>query len=249
MTFQFKIPFQLQPGLTSRRQIDAHFCASHLIRFCALTTSLLAAGCSAYLEATQTVGQGFERPSKKVPVVDLTNASWQKFSPDQPSTNPLRIAVITRDDKIGLTRVVVKAPPNFSLPPHWFTIEGNYTVLKGAFAFDGIDAKGKPNKFTQHPGDFASIPANFILRTASQGAGDALLYVTVYGDWSPKLPDGAWGKALAEPVVTQLENKIEQPDEKPVVKPSVKPARKPASKQVTKREAKPPEQPLLRGAN
>lgn len=249
MTFQFKIPFQLQPGLTSRRQIGAHFCASHLIRFCALTTSLLAAGCSAYLEATQTVGQGFERPSKKVPVVDLTNASWQKFSPDQPSTNPLRIAVITRDDKIGLTRVVVKVPPNFSLPAHWFTVEGNYTVLKGAFAFDGIDAKGKPNKFTQHPGDFASIPANFILRTASQGAGDALLYVTVYGDWSPKLPGGAWGKALVEPVVTQLENKIEQPDEKPVVKPSVKPARKPASKQVTKREAKPPEQPLLRGAN
>lgn len=249
MIIHFKIPFGLQHGLTSRRQTGPRYCVSHLIRFCALTTSLFAAGCSAFLESAQTLGQGFERPSKKVPVVDLTNASWQKFSPDQPSSNPLRVAVITRDDKIGLTRVVVKAPPNFSLPPHWFTVEGNYTVLKGAFAFDGIDAKGKPSKFTQHPGDFASIPANFILRPASQSAGEALLYVTVYGDWSPKLPGSAWGKALAEPVVTQLENKIEQPVEKPVVKPSVKPTRKPASKQVTKREVKPPEQPLLRGAN
>lgn len=249
MTVQSKIPFQLQPGLTSRRQISGQFCVSHLIRFCALTTSLLAAGCSAYLETAQAVGQGFERPSKKIPVVDLTNASWQKFSPDQPSTNPLRIAVITRDDKIGLTRVVVKAPPNFSLPPHWFSVEGNYTVLKGAFAFDGIDTKGKPDKLTQHPGDFTSVPANYILRAATQGPGEALLYITVYGDWSPKLPGGAWGKALAEPVVTQLENRIEQPVEKPVIKPNVKPARKPASKQVTRREAKPPEQPLLRGAN
>lgn len=245
MTFKFKIPFQLQPGLTSRGQTGSRYCASHLIRFCALTASLMSAGCSAYLETTQTLGQGFERPSKKIPAVDLTNASWQKFSPDQPSSNPLRVAVITRDDKIGLTRVVVKSPPNFSLPPHWFTVEGNYTVLKGAFVFDGIDTKGKPNKFTQRPGDFASIPANFILRPASQGAGEALLYVTVYGDWSPKFPGGAWGKALAEPVVTQLDNKVEQPVEKPVIKPT----RKPASKQVTRREVKPPEQPLLRGAN
>jgi hypothetical protein len=258
MLIRFKVPLWLQPGLTSPQQVNLRFCTPRLIRAALLAAPLPISACSTYLNPFPNEGQEIERPSNKVPQVDLTNAAWQKFSPDQPAGNPLRIAVVARDEKIGLTRVVIKAPPNFKLPAHWFAVDGNYTVLKGTFAFDAIDAKGKPSKLTHQPGDFVTIPANYILRPTSQGPGEALLYVTVYGDWAPKLPGGVWGKSVAEPAIAQAD----PPPQRPVSQPSTPPASqaipKPASKPKPKRPAKqalrrepepPPATPLLRGSN
>ena len=152
--------------------------------------------CSAYRIAATSisdVGDAFTAPAPSTPKVDLSTATWQKLSPAQPDANPLRVAIVARDDKIGATRVVVKAPPSFTLPAYWFNAQGTYTVLKGTFVFDILNADGKPEKLTQAPGAFALVPANLIQRVATKAGDEGLLYITIYGDWAPNFAEDAWG--------------------------------------------------------
>lgn len=167
-----------------------------------LSGALALAACSIYRatvgalgDTASAVGETFKTAPKPQPVpkLDLTNATWQKLSPEQPDANPLRAAIVAREEKIGATRVVLKAPPNFILPPYWLTSEGTYTVLKGTFVFDTVDADGRRGKLVQGPGAFARVPPNLIQNVATKADGEALLYITVYGDWAPKFAEGAWG--------------------------------------------------------
>jgi hypothetical protein len=160
-----------------------------------LSLSLALAACSTYRATVDAFKP--EPAAQPVPKVDLTNAKWQKLSADQPDANPVRAAIVAREDKIGATRVVLKAPQNFTLPPYWLTNDGTYTVLKGTFVFDTVDADGRRGKLVQGPGAFARVPANLIQNVATQADGEALLYITVYGDWSPKFAEGAWGQKPA----------------------------------------------------
>jgi hypothetical protein len=164
----------------------------HLIRASLVLSAVLTlAACSTYRATVEALDS---KPAPQpVPKIDLTNAKWQKLSADQPDANPLRAAVVAREEKIGATRVVLKAPQNFTLPPYWLANEGTYTVLKGTFVFDTVDADGRRGKLVQGPGAFARVPANLIQSVATQAGGEALLYITVYGDWSPKFAEGAWG--------------------------------------------------------
>ena len=159
-----------------------------MIRALILLATLALSACSTYQATVATL----ETPKQKIPQVDLSNAAWQKLSPDQPDSNPLRVAVVERNAKAGITRAVIKAPAAFVLPPMWLTVEGNYTVLKGTFLFDTVTAKGKREKQVQGPGTFAEVPAHYILQATTRPGTEALLYVTVYGDWAPKVADGAW---------------------------------------------------------
>lgn len=154
---------------------------------CAIALALVSA-CSTY----NMIGDAFKAPPQAVPQVDLTKAKWQKLSPAQPDANPLRVALIQRDEKIGATRVVLKAPPGFTLPAYWLSARGTYTVLKGTFVFDTLDADGKPQKLVQPPGSFDLIPPSLIQRTATKPGDEGLLYITVYGEWAPNFADGAW---------------------------------------------------------
>ncbi len=170
-----------------------------LIRLLAPTVAaLLLAACSTY-EATvgaldKTFEQGPSSPQQRhVPKVDLSQAKWYKLTADQPTSNPLRVAIVERDTRVGAMRAVIKAPPDFKLPPYWFAVGGHYTVLKGTFVFDTIDADGKPHKLTQGPGSFTQFPANLIQRGATAPGDEGLLYFTVYGDWNPLFAEGAWG--------------------------------------------------------
>lgn len=157
-------------------------------------TSLSA--CSAYRMAAATVSEVGDAlkppPEQTVPQIDLSNARWQKLSPAQPDANPLRIAIVARDAKVGATRVVLKAPPSFTLPPYWLNAQGTYTVLKGTFVFDTLNAEGKPDKLIQPAGAFALVPANLIQRAATKAGEEGLLYITVYGEWAPGFAEGAW---------------------------------------------------------
>lgn len=156
------------------------------------TFALLAAfslsACSTY----QSTVTALDAPKQKIPQVDLSNAAWQKLTPDQPTSNPLRVTIVERNAKFGITRAVIKAPAAFTLPPMWLTVDGNYTVLKGTFIFDSVTATGKQEKLTQGPGAFAAVPPNYILQATTRPGTEALLYVTVYGEWAPKVADGAW---------------------------------------------------------
>jgi hypothetical protein len=171
-----------------------------LIRLGPLAALALAlTACSTYYrtvgvigKAADAVGTSFEAKREPVPEIDLTNAKWQKLDQAQPDANPLRAAVVARDEKVGATRVVLKAPANFALPPFWLAAQGTYTVLKGTFVFEGVDADGRPTHIAQGPGSFALVPANLIQRAATKGDEEALLYITVYGDWSPRFAQGAW---------------------------------------------------------
>lgn len=155
----------------------------------ALTTL---AACAAYRLAATSVGEAFDAPSAPLPQLDLSKAQWRKLSPAQPDANPVRVAIVARDETIGATRVVLKVPPSFSLPPYWLNAQGTYTVLKGTFVFETLAADGKPEQLTQPPGAFALVPPNLIQRAATKAGDEGLLYITVYGDWAPSFAEGAW---------------------------------------------------------
>ena len=159
------------------------------------------AACSTYETAVDSIGSTVEtidealttpKPPPDIPQVDLTNATWRKLSPDQPDSNPVRVAVVARDEKIGATRVVMRVPPSFPLPPYWLNAQGTYTVLKGTFVFEGLDADGRPEKTAQGPGAFAIVPPNLIQRATTRPGEEGLLYITVYGDWAPSFAEGAF---------------------------------------------------------
>jgi hypothetical protein len=134
----------------------------------------------------------FDTPKPTLPQVDLTNAKWQKLSPKQPDSNPLRAAIVERNEKIGATRVVLKVPPGFTVPPYWLTAQGTYTVLKGTFVFKGHDGYGSQTVNVQGPGAFAITPPNLIQDIQTKPGEEGLLYITVYGDWSPNFLKGAF---------------------------------------------------------
>ena len=46
----------------------------------------------------------------------------------------------------------------------------------------------------KRPGDFVMLPPNYILRLSTEGSTDAVLYLTLYGEWSPQFQSNPWGK-------------------------------------------------------
>lgn len=195
-TLEFTIKSRLQPDLTSSFFQTASAAVATLIRMSCIAIVVSLQGCSSLLSDVQTNDQKPEQPSKLVPSIDLSTAKWQKFSTSQPNDNPLRVAIVAKDNAIGATRVAIRAPGNFALPTHWFTVQGSYTVLKGTFVFDGVDAQGHLSRTRCHPGDFATLPANYILRISTEGAEEAILYLTLYGDWAPQLQPNPWNKPI-----------------------------------------------------
>jgi hypothetical protein len=193
-TLKSILKLRLQPGLTSSFFPKRPQASSLMIRISALALVVSLQACATLLPDVQTGDQKSGQPSKMVPSIDLTNAKWQKFSASQPNDNPLRIAIVAKDTVVGATRIAIKAPANFALPTHWFTVQGSYTVLKGTFVFDGVDSKGHLSRTRYYPGDFATLPANYILRMSTEGTEDAILYLTLYGDWAPQLQPNPWNK-------------------------------------------------------
>ena len=191
MTLNSNNKLELQPDLTSSFSMPARA----VIRAFILSLLLASGGCSTYFTGEKSNGdQGVERPSNPILQIDLSKAKWQKLTPGQPDTNPLRVAIIERDNRIGATRVALKASANTPIPPHWHSVQGSYTVLRGVFVFDGVNAKGQQERTRRRPGDFATLPANYILRLTAEGPEEAILYFTFYGDWSPQFQSNPWGK-------------------------------------------------------
>jgi hypothetical protein len=170
-----------------------------------ILAALALSACSTYQATVEAIDTTLDKttdafktpPPQKLPEVDLSNAQWQKLTANQPESNPLRVAIVERNEKFGLTRAVIKAPPAFTLPPYWLTANGNYTVLKGTFVFDTVTADGKHRELVQGPGAFAEIPRNLIIQSMTRPGPEALIQITVYGEWSPKVADGAWSQKTA----------------------------------------------------
>lgn len=194
----------LQPDLTSTFFRIATTSKQKVIRTVAMTITLLAASCTAYLPDLSNETQKTERDSARVPKIDLSQARWQKLTPTQPEQNPVRMAILERDQKIGATRIAIKAPPNTTIPPHWFTVQGACTVVDGTFVFDGVDANGRPERIRRRPGDFLMLPPNYILKMSTEGSTDAILYLTLYGEWSPQFQANAWGNKTTGPAKPAL---------------------------------------------
>lgn len=188
-----RIKQELQPDLTSTFLRFARQLSRQVIRIAVITAGLHVSACSTYLSGIPDSSQKLEPDSARIPKVDLSQARWQKLTPTQPDQNPLRMAILERDEKIGATRIALKAPPNTSIPPHWFVVQGSCTILQGTFVFDGVDANGKPERVRKRPGDFVMLPPNYILRLSTEGTADAILYLTLYGEWSPQFQSTPWG--------------------------------------------------------
>jgi ethanolamine utilization protein EutQ (cupin superfamily) len=159
-----------------------------------LCFGLTLSSCSTWEGTQSNTIQSSEQRSTKLPSFDVSKADWKKMAPSQPDEIKLRAAVIARESKIGATRVAIKVAPGSAVPPHWYQVKGAYTVLKGTFVFDEVDAEGRPVKTRKRPGDFSSIPANYIIRMAVEGNEEGLLYLTMYGDWAPQFQSNPWNK-------------------------------------------------------
>ena len=184
----------LHPDLTSTLLRPARPPSRKVIRLAIVLAGLQLSACATYLPGISDKTQKLEPDSGRIPKVDLSQARWQKLVPTQPDQNPLRMAILQTDEKIGATRIALKAPPNMTIPPHWFAVQGSCTILKGTFVFDGVDARGRPERIRKRPGDFVTLPPNYILRLSTEGATDAILYLTLYGEWSPQFQSNPWGK-------------------------------------------------------
>lgn len=184
----------LQPDLTSTFFLFSRSLPRKVIRATAIAVGLNLSACSTYLPGISNGSQKLEPDSGRIPKVDLSQARWQKLAAQQPEQNPVRIAILERDEKIGATRIALKAPPGTTVPAHWFQVQGAMTVLQGVFALDGVDGQGKPERVRKRPGDFVTLPPNYILRLSAEGDKDAILYLTLYGEWSPQFQANPWGK-------------------------------------------------------
>ena len=128
-------------------------------------------------------------PAPPAPDVDLQSLAWQKLSPGRPDDDVAQIAIVGTDAKTGATRVALKVRPGETLPVYWQEVPQTYTVLNGTFVAEGIDSTGQPARIVQGPGTFARVPARMIQRLHTKPGAEAVMLVTVYGEWKPNFVD------------------------------------------------------------
>jgi hypothetical protein len=166
--------------------------ASLAIATTALTACTMVDGAIGVTEngAYRLLGVDTATPPPPVPDLDLQTLSWQKFAPARRDLDAAQIAIIDNDTKIGATRVALRVEPGQSLPAFWQEAKQTYTVVKGTFVVEGVDAKGMPQSMDQGPGTFVRVPALMIqhLRTKPDSEA-AVMLVTVYGDWKVNFLD------------------------------------------------------------
>ena len=165
----------------------------------AVATGLLV-GCTAVDHAVVATENGASRifggsnsppPAPPPATVDLQSLSWQNLSPGRTDDPNVRMALIGTDSKTGATRVAIKVRAGEALPVYWQEAPQTYTVLNGTFVAEGIDGAGRPETVVQGPGTFARIPARMIERFRTKPGADAVMLVTVYGEWKPNFVDDA----------------------------------------------------------
>ncbi len=132
---------------------------------------------------------GTTAPVPPAPDVDLQSLVWQKLSPSRPDDDVAQIAIVGTDTKTGATRVALKVRPGETLPVYWQEVPQTYTVLNGTFVAEGIDSTGQPARIVQGPGTFARIPARMIQRLHTKPGAEAVMLLTVYGEWKPNFVD------------------------------------------------------------
>lgn len=152
------------------------------------------AGCTAVDRAVVATENGASRifvgsPAPASPAVDLQSLTWQKLSPQRPDDGGAQIAIVETDAKTGATRVALKVQPGEALPPYWQEAQETYTVLKGTFVAEGVDSAGQPERTDQGPGTFVRVPARMIQRLHAKSDAEAVMLVTVYGEWQPNFVD------------------------------------------------------------
>lgn len=124
-----------------------------------------------------------------VPVVDLNMVTWQKFAPDRRDLDAAEIAIIDKDAKTGATRVALKVEGGQALPAFWQAQEQTYTVVKGVFVAEGVDDQGQRRNVDQGPGTFVRVPALMVQHLIAKPGGQAVMIVTVAGDWKVNFLD------------------------------------------------------------
>jgi len=124
-----------------------------------------------------------------VPAVDLDKLRWQKLAPDRRDLDAAQIALIDSDTKTGTTRVALKVEAGQSLPAFWQEAQQTYTVIKGTFVAESVDGKGLPQHVDQGPGTFVRVPALMVQHLVARPGSEAVMVVTVYGDWKVNFLD------------------------------------------------------------
>jgi len=139
--------------------------------------------------ASRILGVSTTPAAPPAPPIDLQALVWKKLSPIRSNDDAAQVAIVGTDAKIGATRVALKVRPGEALPVYWQEAPQTYTVLNGTFVVEGIDSAGQPEHIVQGPGTFARIPARMIQRLRTKPGEEAVMLVTVYGEWKPNFVD------------------------------------------------------------
>jgi hypothetical protein len=141
--------------------------------------------------ASRILGVAPTAPEPAAPAVDLQALAWQKLDPARSDLDAAEVAIIDSDAKTGATRVALKLQPGESLPAFWQEAQQTYTVVKGTFVAEGIDSTGQPQRIDQGPGAFTRVPARMIQHLRTKPGSEAVMLVTVYGEWKVNFVEDA----------------------------------------------------------
>jgi quercetin dioxygenase-like cupin family protein len=111
---------------------------------------------------------------------------WQKIMPDLGGGSP-EIAILHIDPQTQATKLMIRVPKNFHVPPHWHSANETHTILSGTF----ILQHGDGPREELGPGSFNYIPRRMVHQGWTKADEGVLLFITVDGAWDVNFVDEA----------------------------------------------------------
>lgn len=143
-----------------------------------LSTFLGVLGCAGLQPAPQTVPQDH---SLNIPASEI---KWQRIFPELGERSS-EIAMLHSDSKTGATRLMIRVPKDFHVPPHWHSANETHTILSGVFI---MECEGRRQSLPA--GSFNYIPSKMVHQAWTTPEEGAVLFITVDGPWDINWVDG-----------------------------------------------------------
>lgn len=134
--------------------------------------------CALVVLAVGPLGAADDMPAMTIHTPETLQ--WQ----EAPSALPrgAKMAVLRGDPaKEGLFIIRLKAPANYTVPPHWHPAAENVTVLSGKLHFSMGDVIDKAKPRTVPAGGFAMMPP--MVRHAAWTEGETEFEIAAMGPW------------------------------------------------------------------
>lgn len=118
----------------------------------------------------------------------LETLSWQRVELTDDITGVrtvLQVAAVRTDPRTRVRQLLVRVPPNATVPSHWHSVDETQVVVRGSVRVR--DATGHVERLG--PGGFSFLPAGEAHVITAGPGEEALLLVTSSGEWDIRLPE------------------------------------------------------------